>query len=76
MRMLSAELADLQWRKTRRSANNGACVEAAAASGYVIVRDTMDRDGPSVKYSGGAWRTFVANARVGSFDMDRLKRYC
>jgi Domain of unknown function (DUF397) len=72
MRVLSAELADLQWRKARRSVNNGACVEAAAANGYVVVRDTVDRKGASVKYSGGAWRTFVANARVGSFDLDRL----
>jgi hypothetical protein len=72
MRVLSVELVEVQWRKARRSVNNGACVEAAAANGYVIVRDTMDTNGPSVKYSGGAWRTFVANARVGSFDSDRL----
>jgi len=72
MSLRSLEIGDLQWRKSRRSANNGACVEAAAADGYVIIRDTIDRNGPYVKYSGGAWRRFVANARVGRFDLDRL----
>ncbi len=68
----SVVLGDLQWRKARRSTNNGACVEVAAANGRVIIRDTMDRNGPSMKYSGGAWRNFVANARVGRFDLERL----
>jgi hypothetical protein len=63
---------NLQWRKARRSANNGACVEVAPAGEQVFIRDSKDRDGPVVWYSGTSWRTFVADARIGRFDPDRL----
>lgn len=72
MPLRNLEIVDLQWRKARRSANNGACVELVAADGRVIIRDSKDRSGPFMKYSGGAWRMFVADARVGRFDLDRL----
>jgi hypothetical protein len=72
MPVVSLEIAGLQWRKARRSAANGACVELAAANGKVIVRDTKDRNGPFMGYSSGAWRSFVADARMGRFDLDRL----
>ena len=72
MSLRSPEIDDLQWRKARRSANNGACVEVTATNGYVIIRDTMDRSGPSMEYSGVVWRMFVTNARVGQFDLDHL----
>ena len=63
---------DLQWRKARRSANNGACVEVASVNGDVIVRDSQNQDGPVVPYAPITWRTFLAGARAGRFDLDRL----
>jgi len=63
---------DLQWRKARRSANNGACVEVAPATGRIFVRDSMDRGGQVIQYPGNSWRTFIAGAKTGLFDLDRL----
>ena len=34
------------WRKSRRSANNGACLEAGHGPWIVAVRDSNDPDGP------------------------------
>lgn len=58
----------LDWRKARRSMNNGNCVEVAAAIGMVAVRDTKDQQGPMVQYSISSWRSFIAAAKRGDFD--------
>jgi hypothetical protein len=63
---------DLQWRKARRSANNGACVEVAPAAGTILIRDSKDRDGTVVQYTGISWRMFVRAAKAGQYDSDRL----
>ena len=70
MSLTSLEVLDLQWRKARRSANNGACVELAPApaTGQIYVRDSKDQDGPIVGYSGYSWRSFVADVKLGQFD--------
>jgi hypothetical protein len=65
---------DLQvaaWRKTRRSIGNGECVEVAPLVGIVVVRDSVDPDGPVLQYSAGSWRSFLAAAKKGSFDSFR-----
>ena len=66
------EISGLQWRKARRSCNNGACVEVAPVSGQILIRDSMDRDGPVMQYPGHSWFRFLADAKVGRFDPDRL----
>ena len=66
------EVDGLQWRKARRSVHNGACVEVAPVSGQVLIRDSMDRNGPMVRYSSRSWYVFVTGAKVGLFDPDRL----
>ena len=58
---------DLQWRKARRSANNGACVEVAPACGQVFIRDSTDRNGPVIRNSGPAWSVFLASVKLGRF---------
>jgi hypothetical protein len=62
------EISNLQWRKARRSANNGACVDVASANPHVLVRDSKDQSGPVMRYSGSAWQAFLADARKGHFD--------
>ena len=62
----------LRWRIARRSAGNGACVEIAPADGRILVRDSKDQDGPMMPYSGTSWRTFLAEAKAGQFDLDCL----
>jgi len=72
MSLSSLEVSGLQWRKARRSVNNGACVEVAPASRQILVRDSADRNGPVMQYSGHTWHIFVAGIKIGRFDPDRL----
>lgn len=72
MSMSNLEIDDLQWRKARHSVNNGACVEVAPVSRQILVRDSTDRDGPVMRYSGRSWCIFVGDIKTGRFDPDRL----
>ena len=51
MSLSSSEARDLQWRKARRSAGNGACVEVAPVNGQIAVRDSMNPGGSRQQYS-------------------------
>jgi Domain of unknown function (DUF397) len=53
------------WRKSSYSGNSGSanCVEAANATGMVLVRDTTDRDGATLSLTAGAWRAFTTNVK-------------
>lgn len=66
-------VSDLQWRKARRSANNGACVEAALSNGRILIRDSKDPGGPILDYRSSAWRAFTSEARIGHYDMFPVK---
>ena len=65
-------MGNLEWRTARRSANNGACVELAPAAGQILIRDSKDRNGAVITYSEYSWRRFVAAAKTGNFDPERL----
>lgn len=54
---------DLQWRKARRSAGNGACVEVASTNGQILIRDSTDPGGPVLRYSASAFRSLVYDIR-------------
>jgi hypothetical protein len=54
---------DLQWRKARRSAGNGACVEVAPLNGQIAVRDSKNPDGSWLKYPSQSWRTFITGIK-------------
>ena len=56
------------WRKSTRSGANG-CVEVAALSEEVAVRDTKDRRGPVLQFTAGSWQGFIASIRMGRFDI-------
>ena len=54
----------LVWFKSSYSdtSNGNDCVEVAAASGVVHVRDSKNVPGPQVGFGGTAWVDFVAYA--------------
>jgi len=68
MPLIQFELRQLTWRKARHSMNNGDCVEVAHANGKVFVRDSKNPYGPALEYPADAWRSFLAAAKLGSFD--------
>ena len=52
------------WRKSSYSdANGGSCVEVADVARMVMVRDTTDRDGATLRVPSDAWRTFTASLK-------------
>ncbi|MCX2971067.1 MULTISPECIES: DUF397 domain-containing protein [Streptomyces] len=58
----SAPAAELAWFKSSYSNSepDSSCVEVAAATCAVHVRDSKAADGPQLKLSSGAWGEFVA----------------
>ncbi|MFF3762504.1 DUF397 domain-containing protein [Streptomyces sp. NPDC001922] len=56
------------WRKSSYSGGQGDCVEiAASVSSVAHVRDSKDREGPVLTFSGDAWRAFIADVSAGEF---------
>jgi hypothetical protein len=58
------ETSELQWRKARRSANNGACIELAPANGQIAVRDSKNPGGTWLRYSAQSWREFIGTIKA------------
>jgi hypothetical protein len=48
----------LNWTKSSKSANTN-CVEIAASSMYVLVRDSKDPLGPRLRFDAADWCVFV-----------------
>jgi len=58
------------WRKSTRSANNG-CVEVTFVDDQVGVRDSKDREGPTLVFTAREWEAFIGGARDGEFELPR-----
>jgi hypothetical protein len=61
----------LDWRKSKRSMNNGNCAEVATLAGVIAVRDSKEPQGPVLRYPINSWLSFLAAARQGNFDFLR-----
>ena len=64
MSRTGAEANDIQWRKARRSANDGACVEVAHVNGQIAVRDSRNPNGNWLQYSAQSWHDFISTVKT------------
>jgi hypothetical protein len=57
------------WRKSTRSGGQGNCVEVATTPAAVGMRDSKDRSGPVLVFTGSQWQAFVDGVKTGDFDL-------
>ena len=64
------DLSQAIWRKARRSAHNGGCVEVAAnVPGATALRDSKRPDGGAHVVGRAAFARFLADVRGGRYDI-------
>jgi hypothetical protein len=57
-----------QWRKSSYSGTSANCVEVCTSQAdTVAVRDSKDREGPELEFTGPAWSAFVEAIKHGQF---------
>lgn len=63
--MTPSKLSRADWRKSSHSGQDGNCVEIARDQPvrYIVVRDTQDRDGFTLRVPATAWRRFTRSIR-------------
>lgn len=55
------------WRKSSYC-NSSACVEVACVTDHVLIRDSKDPDGPTLRFSLAEWREFLLGLRNREFE--------
>lgn len=53
----------ITWRRSRRSADTGNCVEIASLATLVLVRDSQDQSGPILAVTLRQWQGLVGRIR-------------
>jgi Domain of unknown function (DUF397) len=53
----------LAWRVATYTGGQGNCVEVADNAGAFVVRDTKNRDGGTLAFTGSAWERFTTSLR-------------
>jgi hypothetical protein len=65
----ASRLAEVCWRKSRRSNSQGACVELGSlADGRVAVRNSRHPDGPALLYTKAEIQALIEGVKKGDFD--------
>ena len=57
--MIAPEPGGIVWRTSSYSHGGDACVEVAPAPQGVLVRDSKDRNGPTLTVPTAAWHAFL-----------------
>lgn len=60
----------ISWHKSSRC-DTGSCAEVATFDDHVIVRRSIEPDGPRLVFSRNEWGTFLDGVRAGEFDPPR-----
>jgi hypothetical protein len=65
------DLSQATWRKARRSAHNGGCVEIAAnLPGVIAIRDSKRREGGAHVVGRRSFGEFLADLKGGRYDLE------
>ena len=67
--MTGPDLSGAAWHRSSKSGPDNACVEVVALVHQVAVRDSKDPTGPVLLFDREEWRAFVADTRLGMFDL-------
>jgi hypothetical protein len=54
------------WRRSSASQGDGACVEVAKLDSSVLVRDSRDQLGATLKFGQAQWRGFISRIKNGT----------
>lgn len=58
-------LATSDWRKSSYSLGNGECIEIASmGADVVMIRDTKDTAGPTLRCGSDEWRSFISAVKI------------
>lgn len=60
--------APTEWRKSSASADQGGCVEISAYKTFMLVRDSKNPSGVTLRISFGSWRDLISRIRNGRPD--------